>query len=52
MKSRGVTYSKDDLVDGIAKTLQTRKAFDERLEEQIRPYIEQMEKKQAAAGQG
>jgi hypothetical protein len=53
MKSRGVTYSKDDLVDGIAKTLQIRKAFDDRLEEQIRPYIEQMEKKkQAVAGQG
>ena len=47
IKSRGVTYSKDDLADGIAKTLQIRKAFDDRLDEQIRPYMEQMKKKQA-----
>ena len=54
MKSRGVTYSKGDLADGIAKTLQIRKAFDDRLEEQIRPYMKRMEKKKqaAAAGQG
>ena len=49
MKSRGVTYSKGNiLVEGIAKTLQIRKAFDDRLDEQIRPHIEQMEKKKQA----
>jgi hypothetical protein len=45
MKSRGVTYGKDDLADGIAKTLQIRKAMDDRAEEQFRPFIEQMKKK-------
>jgi hypothetical protein len=40
MKSRGVTYSKDDLADGIAKTLQIRKAMDDRAEEQFRPHIQ------------
>jgi hypothetical protein len=48
MNSRGVTYSKGDLAYGITKTLQTRKAFDDRLEEQIRPHVEQMEKKKQA----
>ena len=53
MKSRRVFYGKDDLANGIAKTLQIRKAIDDLLDEQFRPYIELiMKKKQAAEGQG
>jgi hypothetical protein len=44
IKSRGVTYSKGDLADGIAKILQIHKAIDGRIEEQIRLYMERLKK--------